>query len=97
MKLSLKHLAILLLLAVLPSLLACAGGSLMHPTPLVGRDRLVFRVIDSQAGVTYYTRSLWFDGDNYRFRDVLRREIRLPKTEQVAVEVITPEEYFQSL
>ena len=62
----------------------CAGGSLLNPRPLIGRDRLVFRVVDMSAKLTYYTRNLWFDGDNYRFHD------------SVAVDLISAYDYYKT-
>jgi len=74
----------------------CAGGSLFRPTPLIGRDRLVFRIVDNAENVTYYTRNVWYDGDNYRFHDVYGRDIMVPKNEDIVVDVISAYDYYQT-
>ena len=74
----------------------CAGGSLFRPTPLIGRDRLVFRIVDNTENVTYYTRNVWYDGDNYRFHDVYGRDIYMPKSDDVAIDIISAYEYYQT-
>ena len=74
----------------------CAGGSLFNPRPLIGRDRLVFQVTDQQEAVTYYTRNIWFDGDNFRFQDVYGRDISLPKTDNLQVDLISMYDYYKT-
>jgi len=74
----------------------CAGGSLLSPRPLIGRDRLVFRVVDMSAKLTYYTRNLWFDGDNYRFHDVYGRDVSIVRTDSVAVDLISAYDYYKT-
>ena len=74
----------------------CAGGSLLRPTPLIGRDRLVFRVVDNAENVAYYTRKLWYDGDNYRFHDVYGRDVTMPKGEDIVIDVIGAYDYYQT-
>ncbi|OGG02762.1 MAG: hypothetical protein A3F83_14710 [Candidatus Glassbacteria bacterium RIFCSPLOWO2_12_FULL_58_11] len=74
----------------------CAGGSLLNPRPLIGRDRLVFRVVDMSAKLTYYTRNLWFDGDNYRFHDVYGRDVSIVRTDSVAVDLISAYDYYKT-
>ncbi|HLA41745.1 MAG TPA: hypothetical protein VJ417_17205 [Candidatus Glassbacteria bacterium] len=75
---------------------ACAGGSLLRPTPLIGRDRLVYRIVDQASTTTYYTRNVWFDGDNYRFHDVYGRDVSITKTDQVQVDIISMIEYYKT-
>jgi len=75
----------------------CAGGSLLRPTPLIGKDRLVFRIVDNSEGVTYYTRNVWYDGENYRFRDVSGREISIVKSDNISVDVISSIDYYNNL
>ena len=74
----------------------CAGGSLFKPTPMNGRDRLVFRVVDQGTNTTYYTRNVWYDGDNYRFHDVYGRDISVTKSDSVAVDIIGAAEYYET-
>ncbi len=74
----------------------CAGGSLLSPTPMIGRDRLVYRVVDQAASTSYYTRNVWYDGENYRFHDVYGRDISILKNDQVAIEIIGAPEYYQT-
>lgn len=74
----------------------CAGGSLFRPTPLIGRDRLVFRIVDNAENVTYYTRNVWYDGDNYRFHDVYGRDITMSKNDNVVIDIISAYEYYQT-
>jgi hypothetical protein len=81
---------------LLLSLGSCAGGSLLNPTPMIGRDRLVYRVMDQAASATYYTRNVWYDGDNYRFHDVYGRDISILKSTQVAIDIIGAAEYYQT-
>ncbi|MCE5271552.1 hypothetical protein LLH00_09750 [bacterium] len=83
------------LLALL-SLCGCAGGSLFSPRPLVGRDRLVYQVQDHRKNATYYTRNVWFDGDNYRFHDVYGRDMSVPRSDSVLVDLIGPDEYYKT-
>ena len=78
------------------SLAGCAGGSLMSPQPMNGRDRLVFRIVDQTAGITYYTRNMWFDGDSYVFHDVYGRDVVISKSDQVAVDIIGAAAYYQT-
>ena len=75
---------------------ACAGGSLLNPRPLIGRDRLVFRVVDKGAKLTYFTRNLWFDGDNFRFHDVYGRDVSIVRNDSVAVDLISAYEYYKT-
>ncbi len=84
--------AVVLILAVG----GCAGGSLLNPTPMIGRDRLVYRLVDQAAGSTYYTRNVWYDGDNYRFHDVYGREITILKSDQVTIDIIGAAAYYQT-
>ncbi len=84
------------LLLLLLGLSGCAGGSLLHPQPLVGRDRLVYLVQDQRKNATYYTRNVWFDGDNYRFHDVYGRDMSVPRTDSVLVDLIGPEQYYKT-
>jgi len=91
--LAVKTISAALLIAVLEG---CAGGSLLKPTPMNGRDRLVFRVVDQTSNTTYYTRNVWYDGENYRFHDVYGREISVAKSEQVAVDIIGAAEYYET-
>ncbi len=89
--------ALLAGLLLTASLLAgCAGGSLFRPTPLIGRDRLVFRIVDNAENITYYTRNVWYDGDNYRFHDVYGRDIYMPKNDDVVIDVISAYDYYQT-
>ena len=74
----------------------CAGGSLLNPRPMNGRDRLVFRVVDNRTSTTYYTRNVWYDGDNYRFHDVYGRDISVTKNDSVAVDIISAAEYYET-
>ncbi len=74
----------------------CAGGSLFSPTPMIGRDRLVYRVTDQAVSATYYTRNVWYDGDNYRFHDVYGRDISILTSDQVGIEIISSVEYYQT-
>ena len=74
----------------------CAGGSLLRPTPLIGRDRLVFRVVDNTENVTYYTRNVWYDGDNYRFHDVYGRDVTMSRNGDIAIDVISAYDYYQT-
>jgi len=69
---------------------------IFNPRPLIGRDRLVFQVTDQQEGVTYYTRNIWFDGDNFRFQDVYGRDIALPKTDNLQVDLISMYDYYKT-
>ena len=64
--------------------------------PLIGKDRLVYRVQNLPVNETYFTRNVWFDGDNYRFHDVNGRDLSLPRSDSVLVELIGPEEYYRS-
>jgi hypothetical protein len=96
-----KTLAVLAVKAISAALLilslgSCAGGSLMNPTPMIGRDRLVYRILDQAVNTTYYTRNVWYDGDNYRFHDVYGREISILKSDQVAIEIIGAAEYYET-
>lgn len=75
---------------------ACAGGSLFRPTPLIGRDRLVYQIVDQKSTATYYTRNVWFDGENYRFHDVYGRDVSIPKSDQVQVVIISIIDYYKS-
>ena len=77
-------------------LCGCAGGSLLRPTPLIGRDRVVFRVLDNTESVTYYTRNVWYDGDNYRFNDVYGRDVTIPKNGDITIDVISAYDYYQT-
>ncbi|HUU26781.1 MAG TPA: hypothetical protein VM123_03130 [archaeon] len=86
------------LLALLISIFlfsGCAGGSLLHPRPLIGKDRLVFRIDDTGQGATYYTRNLWFDGDNYRFRDSYGIERLIARSDDIKVNLISTYEYYE--
>ena len=74
----------------------CAGGSLFNPQPLIGKDRLVFQVVDQAEGVTYYTRNIWFDGDNFRFRDVYGRDKTLPKAATLQIDLISIYDYYET-
>jgi len=74
----------------------CAGGSLFRPTPLIGRDRLVLRVVDNAESLTYYTRKVWYDGDNYRFHDVYGRDVTMPKSEDIVIDVIGAYDYYKT-
>jgi hypothetical protein len=74
----------------------CAGGSLFRPTPLIGRDRLIFRVVNNAENVTYYTRNVWYDGENYRFHDVYGRDVTVLKSEDIAVDIISAYDYYQT-
>ena len=74
----------------------CAGGSLLNPRPLIGRDRLVFRIVDKGAKLTYFTRNLWFDGDNFRFHDVYGREVSIVRNDSLAVDVISIYDYYKT-
>jgi len=74
----------------------CAGGSLFRPTPLIGRDRLVFRIVDNAENVTYYTCNVWYDGDNYRFHDVCGRDVTMPKSENIVIDLISAYDYYQT-
>lgn len=89
-------LPVLALAVLAPLLLSCAGGSLLRPRPLIGKDRLVYRIEDQRKPDTYYTRNVWFDGDNYRFRDVYGRDMSLPRSDSVVVDLIGPYEYYQT-
>jgi hypothetical protein len=75
---------------------ACAGGSLFRPTPLIGRDRLVYRIVDQKSTTSYYTRNVWFDGDNYRFHDVYGRDVSIPKSDNVQVNIISIIDYYKT-
>ena len=88
-----KTLSAVLLIVLLGG---CAGGSLLNPTPMNGRDRLVFRVVDQANNTTYYTRNVWYDGDNYRFHDTYGRDISVAKSDQVAVDIIGAAEYYET-
>lgn len=75
----------------------CAGGSLLSPTPMIGRDRLVYRVVDQGASTTtYYTRNVWYDGDNYRFHDVYGRDVSILKSDQVTINIIGAPDYYKT-
>jgi len=76
--------------------LGCAGGSLFRPKPVIGKDRLVIRIVNNADSVIYYTRNIWFDGDNYRFRDVYGRDMAVPKTDKVVVDLISPYDYYKT-
>jgi len=73
---------------------SCAGGSLLNPQPLIGRDRLVFQVTE-QGGTVYYTRNIWFNGENYRFRDVYGRDKTLPR-ENTQIQLISQYDYYKT-
>ena len=90
---TIKSMAAVLLIVLLSG---CAGGSLLNPRPMNGRDRLVFRLVDQATSTTYYTRNVWYDGDNYRFHDVYGREISVLKSDQVAVDIIGESEYYET-
>ncbi|MEA2064420.1 MAG: hypothetical protein U9P14_12020 [Gemmatimonadota bacterium] len=75
----------------------CAGGSLLHPHPMVRKDKLVFRVSDQTTQTVYYTRNVWFDGENYRLHDFYGRDIEIRRAETVSVDAISEKEYFESL
>ena len=87
---------LLFLIFSLLFILGCAGGSLFRPSPLIGKDRLVFRIMNNADSVIYYTRNVWFDGDNYRFRDVYGRDMAVPKTDKIVVDLISPYDYYQT-
>jgi hypothetical protein len=89
-------LALTAALMTLLCLAGCAGGSLFGPRPLVGRDRLVYQVQDQRKNATYFTRNVWFDGDNYRFHDVYGRDMSVPRSDSVLVDLIGPDEYYKT-
>lgn len=92
--LAIKVLSAALLIAAIGG---CAGGSLLNPTPMIGRDRLVYRVVDHGATTTtYYTRNVWYDGDNYRFHDVYGRDISILKSDQVVIDILGAPEYYKT-
>jgi hypothetical protein len=91
--LAVKGLAAVLLIVMLGG---CAGGSLLSPRPMNGRDRLVFRVVDAGTNTTYYTRNVWYDGDNYRFHDNYGRDISVAKSDQVTLDIISAAEYYET-
>jgi len=89
-------LALTAALMILLCLAGCAGGSLFGPRPLVGRDRLVYQVQDQRKNAIYCTRNVWFDGDNYRFHDVYGRDMAVPRSDSVLVDLIGPDEYYKT-
>jgi hypothetical protein len=56
----------------------------------------VFRIVDQDTNTTYYTRNVWYDGDNFRFHDVYGRDIAVMKSDQVAVDIIGAAEYYET-
>ena len=90
-------LLVALLAAAVLAVAGCAGGKLLSPQPLVGKDRLVYQVQDLRVNYnyTYFTRNVWFDGDNYRFHDVYGRDMSVPRGDSVKVSIIGPYEYYQ--
>ena len=87
---------LLIFICLAAPLLGCAGGSLLNPRPLIGKDRLVFQVTDQGQGITYYTRNLWYDGDNFRFLDLYGRELALPKSNELQIDVISLYDYYET-
>lgn len=91
--LTVKTLSAAMLIAALGG---CAGGSLLSPRPMIGRDRLVFRLVDQESGNTFYTRNVWFDGGTYRFHDVYGRDVSIIRSDQVTVDIISAAEYYET-